>query len=90
MTTIPIREIAANKQIIVCIPAYNEGKTIGDIISKAKAFCTEVMVCDDGSIDNTSEVAKENGAIVIRNSNNRGYGRTLNNLFKHAVLRNQI
>ena len=38
-----------NARIIICIPAYNEAKSVGDIIQKAKNYATEVMVYDDGS-----------------------------------------
>ena len=48
-----------NARIIICIPAYNEAKSVGDIIQKAKNYATEVMVYDDGSLDNTNYVAKE-------------------------------
>lgn len=83
-----IPEITSTKKIIVCIPSYNEEKTIGEIVLKARAFATEVIVYDDGSTDNTSEVAKKNGATVLRSSNNRGYGKALKTLFKHAKLIN--
>jgi glycosyltransferase involved in cell wall biosynthesis len=94
MTTIPFPETAGTTQetqtqrILICIPSYNEEKSIGEIISKAKAFATEVIVYDDGSIDNTVEVAKKNGAIVLRNSRNKGYGKALKILFKYAKLNN--
>ncbi len=49
-------------QILVCIPAFNEAKTITEIVEKAKKYAAEVVVYDDGSIDNTSEVARASGA----------------------------
>ena len=35
-----------------------KAKSVGDIIQKAKNYATEVMVYDDGSLDNTNYVAK--------------------------------
>jgi glycosyltransferase involved in cell wall biosynthesis len=74
----------SNKKILVCIPAYNEAKHIGDIIHNAKAYCTEVIICDDGSVDNTREVAKAAGATVIRHDSNKGYGAAIRTLFETA------
>src|SRR5215208_7629859 len=76
-------------RILVCIPAYNESKTIGDIVLKAKNHATEIIVYDDGSSDNTSEVAKAAGADnVIRNPENSGYGVAIRTLFQAAKERN--
>jgi len=44
-------------KIIICIPAFNEGKTISDIVNKSKTYANEVIVYDDGSTDDTYEVA---------------------------------
>ena len=77
-----------SKKIIVCIPAYNEAKHIEDIIHGAKAYCTEIIVCDDGSVDNTSGLAKALGATVIRHESNRGYGAAIKTLFDTAKVRN--
>jgi len=77
-----------NKKIIVCIPAYNEAKYIGDIVKQAKSYCTEVIVCDDGSVDNTSEVAKHAGATVVRHKSNKGYGGAIKTLFDLAKMKN--
>jgi len=88
MTTIQNPEITQNKNIIICIPAFNEEESIGDVITKAKKFSTEILVYDDGSTDNTSEIAQKNGAFVIRNRRNGGYGRALNILFQHAIRKN--
>ena len=74
-----------NNCVIVCIPAFNKANTIGDIIIKAKRFAYEVIVCDDGSVDNTSEVAEAAGAIVTRHNFNKGYGAAIRTLFHAAI-----
>jgi glycosyltransferase involved in cell wall biosynthesis len=75
-------------RILVCIPAFNEAKNIADIIQNAKSHATEVIVYDDGSVDNTDEVAKAAGATVIRSSINKGYGNAIKALFQIAKERN--
>ncbi|TVP41700.1 glycosyltransferase family 2 protein [Candidatus Nitrosocosmicus arcticus] len=79
-------ETNQSKRILIAIPAFNEEENIAEIILKAKAFSPEVLVYDDGSADKTAEVAEKNGALVIRNARNRGYGRALNTLFQNAIL----
>jgi phosphoserine phosphatase SerB len=53
--------------ISVIIPALNEEKTIGKVVSQViTASCvTEVIVVDDKSMDNTVEQARREGATVI-------------------------
>ena len=43
---------------LVCIPAFNEGKTIGKIVEKSLQYADKVIVCNDGSTDNTEKKAK--------------------------------
>ena len=62
-------------RVSVVIPAYNEAMSIGDVIANCKAFCDEIIVVDDGSRDDTAEIAKKNGAFVIRNDKNFGVTR---------------
>jgi glycosyltransferase involved in cell wall biosynthesis len=76
-----------NNLIIACIPALNEERTISSIILLARKYVDEVLVCDDGSSDNTSELAKEAGAIVFEHSMNLGKGASLKTLFKAALER---
>ena len=72
-----------NTRIVVCIPAYNEAASIRDVISKAKRYANEIIVYDDGSTDNTYEIAKTSGATaVIRAQYNRGYGAAIRALFQ--------
>jgi glycosyltransferase involved in cell wall biosynthesis len=74
--------------VVVCIPSYNESKHIGEIIKKAKSYASEVIVCDDGSIDTTSQVAKSAGATVVRHPTNKGYGSAIKTLFQIAREKN--
>ena len=85
MTVEPSIEITQPKKIIICIPAFNEEKNIADVIIQAKKYASEVVVYDDGSTDNTYQVATNNGAIVLRSNRNGGYGKALNTLFQFAL-----
>ena len=80
--------MSIRKKVIVCVPAFNESKAIGLIVSKAKAYASEVLVCDDGSSDSTAQVAEEAGAIVIRHDKNMGYGAAIVTLFEAAKTMN--
>jgi len=71
-------------QKVVCIPAYNEANTIGDIIERIKKIVDVVVVCDDGSTDETEKNAKNHGAIVIKHEKNLGKGEALKTLFDYA------
>src|SRR5919108_4557357 len=75
-------------KMVVTIPAYNEARAIGEIIQRAKNYANEVIVYDDGSTDNTYEVAKAAGATVIRNPSNKGYGVAIKTLFHTAREKN--
>ena len=70
--------------ILLCIPAFNEENIIGDLVTKSLKFVDNVVVYDDGSTDQTSKIAEDSGAYVIRNSQNKGKGFALQALFKYA------
>ena len=71
-------------KIVIGIPAYNEEKNIASIILKLKKITNTIVVCDDGSSDMTSEIAKENGAIVVSHEQNQGYGSAIRTIFLKA------
>ena len=62
----------------ITIPAYNEEKTIGKVITDIKnvmnktRYKYKILIVDDGSTDNTAKTAKQAGAIVY--SHPRNYG----------------
>lgn len=62
-------------KVLIIIPAYNEEKSIGDVIRKVRSFDgLDVVVIDDGSKDATVKVALESGARVISLPFNLGIG----------------
>lgn len=72
--------------LLVAIPAYNEEKTIGQVISKIPKRLPlikkiEVLVIDDGSVDKTSQVARRKGVKIVRHLINRGLGASLKTAF---------
>ena len=69
---------------IVCIPAYNEEVKINDVVKKALLYVDKVVVCDDGSSDNTATVAKKAGAVVVSHKTNQGYGAAISTLFDYC------
>jgi len=68
-------------KITVGIPAYNEEKTIAKIIVKLKKTVDQIIVCDDGSTDSTSEIAESLGATVVKHAKNSGYGMAIRSIF---------
>jgi len=69
---------------LVCIPVFNESSFIENIVKESLEHADKVIVCDDGSTDNTAEVATEAGAIVISHKKNEGYGAAITTLFNYA------
>jgi len=70
---------------VACIPAFNEEKVITDVVKRTLDYVNKVIVCDDGSNDNTSKKAKEAGAYVIKHEKNLGKGAALKTLFEHVL-----
>lgn len=71
--------------VVVGIPAYNEEKTIAKVVLLSQKVADEVVVCDDGSKDLTSEIARKLGATVIRHKTNMGKGSALRDIFRYAL-----
>jgi glycosyltransferase involved in cell wall biosynthesis len=57
----------------VIIPAYNEGASIGKVVTDVPSLVSEVIVVSNNSIDNTEEVAAAAGATVLVEKR-KGYG----------------
>lgn len=70
--------------IVVAIPAYNEGVSIGSVVLRAKEYVDNVVVVDDGSRDDTALVASLAGAHVIQHARNLGKGMAVRSAWLHA------
>ena len=71
-------------KIAIGIPAFNEEKNIASIILKLQKITQHIIVCDDGSQDMTSEIAKKCGTEVIIHKKNLGYGAAIRSIFLKA------
>ena len=66
------------------IPAFNEEKNIAAIITKLADITDTIIVCNDGSLDLTSDIAERMGAFVINHEKNLGYGAAIRSIFLKA------
>ena len=76
--------------VSVIIPAYNEEKTIGNVIKETISIMDgqlmpyEVIVVNDGSTDQTGQVASKHKARVLSNEKNRGKGYSIRKALEQA------
>jgi len=73
--------------LIVIIPAYNEARTLKDVVSGIREILpnTQIIVVNDGSTDETGKIAKSCVTEVIEHPKNLGKGTALANGFKVAL-----
>ncbi|HEX9015276.1 MAG TPA: glycosyltransferase family A protein, partial [Chloroflexota bacterium] len=70
--------------VSICIPAYNAGHVLGLALSSILAQTwpsLEIILIDDGSTDDTSEVVRsvvDTRVVAVRNEKNRGGYQTMN------------
>jgi len=77
-------------KLIVIIPAFNEEKTIAQVIKNIPKTIEgideiEILVIDDGSTDDTAKIAKEAGALVVSHTKNEGLGIAFSTGIKEAL-----
>ncbi|MFA4873251.1 MAG: glycosyltransferase family 2 protein [Patescibacteria group bacterium] len=73
--------------VVVVIPAFNESRTIAEVIHGCLQHASEVMVINDGSCDDTALRARQAGAAVFEHMVNRGYGAALQTGIQAALMR---
>lgn len=66
---------AGSSYVVIVIPVFNEHGTISDVVVESLKY-GHVVVVDDGSSDNSGDIASRSGAIVLRQSN-QGVGKAL-------------
>ena len=76
------------KKIVVVMPAYQAEKTLVQTYSEIPLeFVDEVILVDDGSVDNTAQLAKQLGLVTLVHVKNRGYGRNQKTCYSEALRR---
>jgi glycosyltransferase involved in cell wall biosynthesis len=80
----------AGRSLLVVIPALDEEQTVGTVIRGIPRAIpgisrVDVLVVDDGSRDRTGDVARAEGATVLRHETPRGVGAAFGTALRHAV-----
>lgn len=75
------------QKIIAVIPALNEERTILDVLRGVKQYVDEIILVDDGSMDKTAEIARQEKVVVLSNNENKGYERSIDCGFALAAER---
>jgi glycosyltransferase involved in cell wall biosynthesis len=77
----------SHNSVSIIIPAFNEAQVIGDLVSDIRRLypAFEIIVIDDGSADETAEVAGEAGALVYRHPYNIGNGAAIKSGIRAAT-----
>jgi glycosyltransferase involved in cell wall biosynthesis len=81
-------DVGAKRQhrVIAVLPAYNAERTLAATLADFSPGCVdEIVLVDDGSTDNTVQVAREMGLTVIVHPENRGYGGNQKTCYKYAL-----
>jgi glycosyltransferase involved in cell wall biosynthesis len=71
-------------KFVTIIPAYNEEKAIKSVVRCALKYC-DVLVVDDGSSDNTYNLAKNTGAKIVKHEKNMGKGAAIKSGLKESL-----
>ena len=75
----------AYENVCVIVPAFNESSVIASTVDALRDTFARVVVIDDGSSDDTADLAHAAGATVLRHPINRGQGAALQTGFDHFL-----
>src|SRR3990167_1401039 len=70
-------------RVAIVIPALNESATIANVVEAAGKYGVPIVV-DDGSTDDTGDLARQAGGVVVSHDRNRGYDEALTSGFEKA------
>lgn len=67
------------------VPLYNEAAVVGDVIRASLQTFPNIVCVNDGSTDNSAEVARAAGATVVDHPINLGQGAALQTGLRYAL-----
>lgn len=74
------------KRVVIVMPAYNAGKTLERTVAEVdRTIVDDIIVVDDCSQDNTTQVARDLGLKVHKHEKNRGYGGNQKTCYREAL-----
>lgn len=83
---IPQQEFLQTVNFCVLVPTYNNHKTLKKVLDSILDFTPNVIIINDGSTDETSEILKQYPQLTqIHHTKNSGKGMALRNGFKKAI-----
>lgn len=68
----------------IVVPAFNEAAVIGEVIADLRSVFDHVVCVDDGSTDDTGEIALRAGAHLLRHPMNVGQGAAIQTGVEYA------
>ena len=68
----------------IVVPAFNEAGVIGDVITDLRSIFANVVCVDDGSADDTGDVALRAGAHLVQHPVNLGQGAAIQTGVEYA------
>ncbi|OBH10281.1 glycosyltransferase family 2 protein [Mycobacterium sp. E1747] len=68
----------------IVIPAFNEAAVIGEVVADVRSVFDNVVCVDDGSTDDTGEIARRAGAHLVRHPINLGQGAAIQTGVEYA------
>jgi polyprenyl-phospho-N-acetylgalactosaminyl synthase len=72
------------RDVWIVVPAFNEAGVIGDVINELRSVFPNVVCVDDGSADDTGDIALRAGAHLVRHPVNLGQGAAIQTGVEYA------
>jgi len=72
------------RDVWIVVPAFNEASVIGDVVADIRSVFDHVVLVDDGSKDNTGDIALRAGAHVVPHPVNLGQGAAIQTGVEYA------
>jgi len=72
-------------RILLGIPVYDEAEHVDRVLEEVRRYARDVLVIDDGSTDATPARLARHPVEVIRHAENRGYGRSMQDMIRWAA-----